>query len=193
MFVAVTGVGVHFRSVRKRPVFRLDETDGFLRTVLYAGETVFAVAEYPDTFVRQFVIAARTHVRTHSAADAGVGYGKAFLAFHQKAHFGVETAALHKTPMLLPLLFRHRLMPMSSGGDIGGYLFKVFRNMLVHLDLLVHIEVGQRAAADNMMLSDMQDFFQQAPYAYLKVYALLYKNGSVENFPVPTAQPCILR
>ena len=90
MFVAVTGVGGHFRSVRKRPVFRLDETYGFLRTVLYAGETVFA-------------------------------------------------------------------------------------------------------AADNMMLSDMQDFFQQAPYAYLKVYALLYQNGSVENLPVPTAQPCILR
>ncbi len=84
----------------------------------------------------------RTNVGADATVNTSISHGKELLAFHQEAHLGVESTPLHKTLVLLPFLLRHRFVPMLPTVDICRYLLQVLGDVLVYLELLVHVEVG---------------------------------------------------
>ena len=142
MLITIAGIGVLLRSVRKRAIFLLYELNSLLRTILYAGKTELAVTGRLHSSRRQLIVAARTNVGTDATVNTNIGHGKELLAFYQEAHLGVESTPLHKTLVLLPFLLRHRFVPMLPTVDICRYLLQVLGDVLVYLELLVHVEVG---------------------------------------------------
>ena len=142
MLVAVAGVRILFRSVRERAVFRPAELYRFLRAVLYAGKTELAVTGRLHSSRRQLIIAARTNVGADATGNTSISHAKELLACHKEANLGVESTPLHKTLVLLPFLLRHRFVQMLPTVDICRYLLQVLGDVLVYLELLVHVEVG---------------------------------------------------
>lgn len=143
MLVAVTGIRVHLRAVRKRTILRFTELNSPLRIVLYAGEAELAVTGHLHAPRCQFVVATRTHIGTDAAIDTGVCHGETFFALHQEPHFRIELSPLHESLVHLPFLLRYRFVPMPPSIDVRRYLLQILRDMLIHLDLLVHVEIGQ--------------------------------------------------
>ena len=85
----------------------------------------------------------RTHVSADAAVDAVGGHLEVFLAFQQEAHLGIYVRSLEEFPMLLAFLLSDWFMPPALLPQVGRYAFKAFGNVLVHLHLFVHVEVGQ--------------------------------------------------
>ena len=142
MLITIAGIGVLLRSVRKRAIFLLYELNSLLRTILYAGKTELAVTGRLHSSRRQLIVAARTNVGTNATVNTNIGHGKELLAFHQEAPLGVASARLLKTLVLVQFLLRRRIVPMLPTIDICRYLLQVLGDVLVYLELLVHVEVG---------------------------------------------------
>ena len=51
--------------------------------------------------------------------------------------------------MLLPFQFRHRFVPAALCSQVGADTFQAFGDVLVYLDLLVHVEVWQPVVHHN--------------------------------------------
>lgn len=145
MLVAVTHLGILLAVGKQRVVVHLGKLDGFLRTVLYAGKAELTVAAGLHTIARERIVAARTDIRTNATTDATVGNDKVLLALLQETHFGIKPRVRHKSSVLLALLLVHGLHPMLPLADVVLYGGEVLGDMLVHLHLLVHVEVGQPA------------------------------------------------
>ena len=141
MFVAVAGVGIHF--------LHLLEEDGFLRAVVDAGKAELTIAFRLYARGCQFVIATRTDLGADTAADTGICDSKGILAMQQETRFRIYARCLQESGMLLPFQFRHRFVPTALCSQVGADAFQAFGDVLVYLDLLVHIEVRQPVVHHN--------------------------------------------
>lgn len=143
MLVPVSGIRVSFAPCQQWVAAVLAEPDGLLRTVLDAGETEIAVSLRRNPVRGQLVVPARTDIRTGPAADTGIRNGKIPFAPFEEPDLGIEPRECHEPGVHLPFLFAHGFQPVPPSGYFPGDAPQVFRDTLVHLHLLVHVEIRQ--------------------------------------------------
>lgn len=119
VLVTVAGVRVQFPSGQKRVILNLRESDGFLRAVLDASKTEFAIAGGLDRISFQNIVAARTHIHAYSALDTSVSYDKILLAAFEETNLGVNACVCDESVMLHTFLLRCRLNPVFSLTDFS--------------------------------------------------------------------------
>lgn len=112
------------------------EYDGFLRTILNAGEAIFTGSFALNTFARQGIVPARAYLYTDSTADTVFLDDKQLFGGRGKS----VSRTLHELGVLLLFLFGNGLYPVLA----CLYVLHDFGNLLVFLlvdfYLFIHIE-----------------------------------------------------